>query len=77
MSNNNLGSGWLLVQVEDQLMQSCKALGGFLELVLARPDDEQIRLTRGKLYNLLEPIEQKLVEAHSKLKTARKARAEE
>lgn len=61
-----------LVRATDSLLKAKRAMGGLVELVLSASDDRKLSITRGNLYNLLEPIESLLNEARDDVEAARR-----
>lgn len=60
-----------LVHATDNLLKAKRAMGGLIELVLSASDDRKLSITRGNLYNLLEPIEDLLNSARDEVEAAR------
>ena len=61
-----------LVHATDNLLKAKRAMGGLVELVLSASEDRKLSITRGSLYNLLEPIEDLLKAAHDEVEAARR-----
>lgn len=59
------------LRATDELFKAKCAMGGLIELVLCTRDNRKLSITRGNLYNLLEPIEELLKSAQSEVEAVR------